>query len=113
STEAERITGLIEQAEADDEQREKEFVEWLAGAAEAVVAARKQGSAEKQDELARQLAQAEAEAREQNAVEVADFLAVLRGLLAGEEVAEKIAALDEPLKGIAEQARAACEEVGG
>jgi tetratricopeptide (TPR) repeat protein len=109
STEAERINALVKQKETEDEQQAKEFVEQLIGVAEAVVAARKQGSAEERDELAQELAQAETGAREQNMPEVADFLAVLRGLLAGENVAEKIAALDEPLKGIAEQARAACE----
>jgi tetratricopeptide (TPR) repeat protein len=109
STDAERITGLLEQKKADDEQRAKEWGERLAGAAQAVVEARKQGSVEEQAELAQQLAQMESGAREQNMPGVAEFFAVLRGLLAGEDVGEKIAALDEPLKGIAEQARAACE----
>ncbi len=38
--------------------------------------------------------------------EVADFFAALRGLLLKEDVAAKIAALPEPLKGIAEEAQA-------
>jgi hypothetical protein len=58
--------------------------------------------------LAQQLGQAEAGAREQGAAGVADFFEVLRGLLAGEDVADKIGVLDVPLRGIAEQARAAC-----
>jgi DNA-binding transcriptional MerR regulator len=112
SVDAERIIGLLEQNEADDEQRARKFVEWLASAAYAVIEARKQGSAEEQAELAQQLAQTETQAREQNEAEVAAFFAVLRRLLAGEDLAEKVAALVEPLKGIAEQARAACESGG-
>ncbi len=108
STEAERINELLERNKPNDEQRAKEFTEQLIGIARAVVAARKQGSAEEQAELAQQLAQMEANARVQNAAEVADFLVVLCGLLVGEDVTDKIAALVEPLKGIAEQARAAC-----
>jgi predicted ATPase len=109
STEAERISALLEENEADDEQRAKEFVEQLVGIAQAVIAARKQRGAEEQAKLAQWLAQMEAGAREQNVTEAADFFVVLRGLLGGEDVTDKIAALVEPFKGIAEQARAACE----
>jgi tetratricopeptide (TPR) repeat protein len=112
TTDAERITRLLEQNERDDEQRAKEFVAWLANGANAVVAARKQRSAEEQRELAHQLGQAEVEAREQNVAEVAEFFAVLRALLVGEDVGERIAALPEPMGGIAEGARAACEADG-
>lgn len=109
STDAERITELLEQNEPDDEQRAEEFVKQLVGVAQAVVDARQQGSAEQRDELAQSLAQTEAGARKQGAAEVVDFFAVLSGLLAGEDVADKIAALAEPYKRIAEQARAAGE----
>ncbi|HEX7313532.1 MAG TPA: tetratricopeptide repeat protein [Pyrinomonadaceae bacterium] len=113
STDAERIISLLEQSEADDEQREKEFIKWLADAAEAMVVARRQGGAEEQAELAQQLAEVEAEVRKQNAAGVAEFFGVLRGLLAEEDVGERIAALEEPMRRIAERARAACEAEGG
>jgi len=102
SPEAERISALLEQ-------QTKQVVEHLSDVARAVAAARKRGNTEERDELAQQLTRMETGAREQNAVGVAEFFALMRGLLAGEDVAEKFAALDEPLKGIAEQALAARE----
>lgn len=105
STEAGRINELLEQDEV-------EFVKHLAVIAQGVVAARKYASTEQQAVLARQLAEVEPGARERTTPGVADFLVVLRGLLAGEDVGERIAALEEPLRGIAEQARAACEAEG-
>jgi len=113
SPDAERIMGMLEENEADNDRRAKEFFEWLAGAAQAVVEARRQGSGEGRAELAERLAQAQGEASEQNAAQVAEFFAVLSGLLAGEDVGEKIAALAGPFKRIAEQARVACEGEGG
>jgi len=98
---------LLEQnAAAGDEQGAQEFIEFLTGAAQAVVEARAQGSAEQQAALVQQLTQDEDSMRQQNAAEVADFFAVLRAMLAGEDVTDKIAALVDPLKQIAEQARA-------
>ncbi len=51
------------------------------------------------------------QARGQNAVEVADYFAVLRGLLLGEDVTDKIAALPEPLRRIAEEAQIKIREI--
>jgi len=70
------------------------------------VEARRQGSAEQQAALAQRLTQYEDSAREQNAAEVADFFAVLRAMLAGDDATDKITALVDPFKQIAEQARA-------
>jgi tetratricopeptide (TPR) repeat protein/predicted ATPase len=111
STEAERISELLEQRETDNEQRGREFAKQLIGAAQAVINARKQGNSEQQAELAQRLAHAEMRARQQGFPRIEAFFGVLRGLLAGEDVGEEIAGLVEPLKGIAEQARAACESV--
>lgn len=107
STEAERITNLL------TDHRINEFFRGLDGMAQGVVAARVQGSAEEQATLAQQLAKAETNARERGTTEpgdfnakLANFYAVLRGLLAGEDL-NKIAGLVEPFKEIAERAQAA------
>jgi tetratricopeptide (TPR) repeat protein len=103
-----RIMELLDQDKAaSDEQRAQEFINWLVGAAKAIVESRKSGDAEQQSALAQQLAEAENSVREQNMAEVAEFFAVLRAMLAGEDVTDKIAALVDPLKEIAEQAQAA------
>ncbi|HYJ88034.1 MAG TPA: tetratricopeptide repeat protein [Pyrinomonadaceae bacterium] len=108
STEAERISGLL------TEHRVNEFFEQLGGTAQGVVAARVQGSAEQQAALAQHLAEVETTTRERGTTEpgdfntnLANFYAVLRGLLAGEDMTDKIAALDESFKEIVERARAA------
>lgn len=76
-------------------------------ASHAVVEAFKDTNAERQGVLAKELAQMEEAMRGKNAAEVADFIDVLRAMLAGEDVTDKIAALVEPFKGIAAQTQAA------
>jgi tetratricopeptide (TPR) repeat protein len=108
SKNAEMILELLEQYAAD-EKSAKEFLEQLINVAHSVIEARKQSDNEQRAALAQQLAEDEAGAREQNESEVADFFNVLRGLLLGEDVTDKIAALAEPFKGIAEQVRDSSE----
>ncbi len=108
SPDPQRILALLDAAEdsaaAEQANRLNEF---LVNIASAVANAKVQASAEERTALAAQLTQVEAQMREQQIVEVAAFISVLRGILLGEEVTEKIAALSDPLRQLAEQVQAA------
>jgi uracil phosphoribosyltransferase len=94
-----------EQSEEDAETSYKQFIEAMSENAKLVLQARARDTPERQAEVAGQLAEAEDQARAANAAEVADFFPVLRGLLAREDVTDKIDVLVEPLKQIAEEAK--------
>jgi tetratricopeptide (TPR) repeat protein len=101
----ESIQALLEQTEiTEDNSGEEEFFKGLLALAQAVVEARKQSNADEQATLTAQLKEIEDNLRQQSMAEVADFIAVLQLLLIHEDVTEKIAALVEPFKQIAEQA---------
>jgi tetratricopeptide (TPR) repeat protein len=104
SIDDESIQVLLEQTETTQEGlSEEEFFKGLLNLAQTVVQARAEGNADEQAALAAKLTQIEDSVRQQGGAEVADFIAVMRLLLAGEEAADKIAALVEPFKELAEQ----------
>jgi predicted ATPase len=109
STEGERISRWLEWRAAGNQTWTRDFVDQLLTALpEVVVSARLQASSVEQSELERQLTQLEVGAQVQDQTELADYLWVLRGLLVGDDVSNKIATLISPLKEIAEEAQAAC-----
>jgi tetratricopeptide (TPR) repeat protein len=109
STEGERVSRWLEWRAAGNQTWTRQFVErLLTTLPEAVVSARRQTSPAKRSEMAQHLIQLEAGAQVQDQTELADFLFVLRGLLEGANVNNKIHGLISPLKEIAEKARAAC-----
>lgn len=110
STEGERISRWLEWRAVGNQTWTRDFVEHLLTALpQAVVSARQQGHSPEQSALAQQLMQLEVGAQVQGQPELADFLFVLRGLLAGEDVRDKVATLSSPLKEIVEQTRATLE----
>jgi hypothetical protein len=75
-------------------------VEFLVGAANAVVATRVQGTPKDVDALAAQLNEVAEEARRQGIAPVADYFAVLRAMLLGQDTTTSAAALEEPFRGL-------------
>jgi hypothetical protein len=102
----EGIQALLEQTEpAEEEMSEEDFFNQLGALAQSVIDARARGNADELAALDEQLSEIEDDLRQQSATEVADFIAVLRSFAAGEDATEKIAALAEPFKQLAEQIR--------
>lgn len=99
----ERIKSLVKENVIDQGQRAKALIDHSTLLARSVKEAG--ADVERTALLAQELENAEHEARDRNRLPVADFFAVLRAMLAGEDVTDKIAALVEPFKGIAEQAQ--------
>ncbi len=101
---------LLEQDESNGEREAEEFFKGMIAVAQAVVEVRARKKADEISALADQLSQIEDAMRKQGGADVANFIAALQALLAGEDAREKIAALVEPFKQIAEQAR---DEIDG
>lgn len=87
-----------------DEQAALKFMQSLANIGEAVIKAH-EGDEDQKRGLVQHLTQTERVMREQGLVGVGDFLEVMRGLLIDEDVQDKINALPEGLKDLAEQTK--------
>ena len=103
---------LLEQIESDGEWKAQELLKSMTTIAQIVVKTRAQAKADEISALNDQMSQTENDWRKQGGEEDADFIAALQTLLAGEDAGEKIAALVEPLKQIAERARDEINEGG-